>query len=317
MSLSLSGHLRGVVIAGALAALALALGFVTLAMNQTASQASVRTVLPLKARRHGTTASAAGAAARKPAKPVDPNLKAALDAGLPAPVARALAKTPVVVVQLTSASDSVAAVASAEAGSGAKLAGASYVEVNVDRDGGPVEQLTRLLGELPNAPASLVYERPAKLFLTLTGFNDRTVVQQAVTDAAATATGSGALAAAPDWASRAAVLCTEAYRELGALGGLGSPAKLAARKVKFEAVSAGFLAQFASLAAPAGKEAAVAQLNTVLGRAFAAEDAAVAAAARRDAVALRAATAKARPLFAQAGTLEQQLGASGCVEASA
>ena len=308
-------HLRGVVIAGALAVLALALGFVTLAMNQTASKASVHVVLPLKARHHSSAASSSTPA--KPAKPVDPNLQAALAAGLPSPVARALAKAPVTVVQLSSASDPVAQLASAEAKSGAALAGASYVDVNIDRDGGAVATLTRLLGTLPDAPASLVYERPATLFVTLTGFNDRTVVQQAVANAGLTAAGNGALAAAPDWASRAGVLCTEAAQEFGAMGGLGSPAKLAAHKVKFEAVASGFLAQFAALEAPAGKEAAVTKLNKVLGQAFAAEDAEVAAAARHDAIAQRAAAAKARPLFDQASTLERQLGAAACVEGSA
>jgi hypothetical protein len=73
-----SAHLRGIVIAGALAALALALGFVTLAMNQTASHASAAPVLSLKAR-HAAAAAANGkkAPAVKP-KRVDPNLKAAL-----------------------------------------------------------------------------------------------------------------------------------------------------------------------------------------------------------------------------------------------
>jgi hypothetical protein len=313
---NVSVHLRAVVIAGALAALALALGFVTLAMNQTASQASPHQVLSLKARH---LASGKTTAVVKRVKPVDPNFKAALAAGLPRPVARALASSPVAVVQLTSASDPVAKLAAGEAQSGARLAGASYVAVNVDRDGGPVEQLTRVLGSLPVAPASIVYARPATVSITLTGFNDRTVVQQAVANAAVTAGGvaSASAAPAPDWASRAGALCRQANEEIGALGGLGAPGKLAAHQVKFEAVASGFLAQFAALDAAAGKAAAVKQLNAVLRRAFAAQDARVAAAARHDAVAGRVAAAKARPLFTQAGKLESALGASGCVETSA
>ena len=179
-----SAHLRGIVIAGALAALALALGFVTLAMNQTASHASTAPVLSLKAR-HAAAATAAG---KKPPavkrKRVDPNLVAALNAGLPRPVALALAASPVAVVELTSKQDPVAQLAFGEAEAGAKLGGASFVSVDVDRDGGAVEVLTRLIGALPVAPAALVYARPASLFLTLTGFNDRTTVQQAAADAA-------------------------------------------------------------------------------------------------------------------------------------
>lgn len=189
-----STHLRGIVIAGVLAAVALGLGFVTLAMNQTASRASATTrhvVLPLKHRVPATAAAAKAATAKaatataKPVKKVDPNLTAALAAGLPLTVAKALAASPVAVVQLSSASDSVAQLAAGEAKSGAGLAGAAYVVLNIDRDGGPVEKLTRLLGSLPAAPASLVYARPGKLVVTLAGFNDRTIVEQAVADALA------------------------------------------------------------------------------------------------------------------------------------
>jgi hypothetical protein len=178
---------RGIVIAGGLAALALALAFVTLAMNQTASHAQVHTVLSLKARAAAAAASgkktAAPAVKPKP-KRVDPNLTAALQAGLPRTIARALAAKPVAVVELTSNDDPVAQLARGEAQSGAKLGGASFVPVDVDADGGAVAVLTRLLGKLPVAPAVLVYTRPGTLALTLPGFNDRTTVQQAAADAA-------------------------------------------------------------------------------------------------------------------------------------
>ncbi|NUR78396.1 MAG: hypothetical protein HOQ28_19190 [Thermoleophilia bacterium] len=243
-------HLRGIVIAGALAALALCLGFVTLMMNQTASTTAPHTVLPLKLRHHRTAAAKAVAkkvvatkvgakkavatkavatkavatkavatkavatkavahrktAARaqhvvhtapKPksrpkAKRVDANFAAALKAGLPRSVAHALAAHRVAVVEVTSKADAVAELAAGEAKAGATLAGASYVAVSVDRDGGDVEVLTRLLGQLPVAPATLVYTRPATLLTTLPGFNDRTVVQQAAATAfsAAGATGT-------------------------------------------------------------------------------------------------------------------------------
>lgn len=193
-----SPHLRGIVIAGVLAAVALALGFVTLAMNQSTSHAASKVIVPLKDRpgAHGAktvaaktpakSATQAKKPAKKPAKPkVDANFAAARAAGLPADVAQGLATAPVVVVQLTSVSDPVAQLSDAEAKSAAKLAGAAYVEVSIDHDGGTVEKLSRLLGKLPDAPASLVYVRPANSVVTLTGFKDRTVVEQAIADALA------------------------------------------------------------------------------------------------------------------------------------
>ena len=182
-----SPHLRGIVIAGGLAVLALALGFITLSMNQTASKASVHTVLPLKLRHHGATKAATSAkpAAKKPAMRVDKNLKAALAAGLPGSVARALAKKPVVVIELSSTVDPVAKLSTGEAKAGAQLAGAAFVEVSVDRDSDVVSKLARALGQLPAAPATVVYTRPAAAYVTLPGFSDRTTVQQAAENALA------------------------------------------------------------------------------------------------------------------------------------
>ena len=175
-----SAHLRGIAIAGVLAVIALGLGFMTLAMNQSSSSAATHTVLSLKQR---GLASAKSSHA-KPAKKVHhkaPNvhLVAALKAGLPRSVAQALAAKPVVVVALTSASDAVAGLSMHEAQAGARLAGAAFVSIGVDRDGGDASKLTALLGSLPAAPATLVYVRPASLVVQLPGFNDRTVVQQA------------------------------------------------------------------------------------------------------------------------------------------
>ena len=203
-----SAHLRGIVIAGVLAAVALALGFVTLAMNQTASQAAPKTIIPLKDRHHAvvtrktTDASAQtkGSKAKPKVKPKpkpDPNYVAALQAGLPRSIARALAKHPVVVVQLTSKSDPVAQLAAGEAKAGADEANAAYVAVNVDTNGGDVEVLTRTLGQLPTAPAALIYMRPGKLVTTLPNFNDRTVVEQAVVSARSGAAATTTTSATP------------------------------------------------------------------------------------------------------------------------
>ncbi|MCW2964186.1 MAG: hypothetical protein JWO17_1438 [Actinomycetia bacterium] len=202
--MSASSHLRGIVIAGVLAAVALALGVVTLAMNQSASPAATHPIVPLKLRHPAkfahpnaaqpSTSKKKTPAARKP----NPHLVAALKAGLPRSVARALAAHPVAVVELASASDTVSRLATGEALVGTAFAKASFVLVDVDVNGGDVEALTRLLGKLPVAPATLVYMRPGTLFLTLTGFNDRTVVQQAIANAEApSATPAAATTAAP------------------------------------------------------------------------------------------------------------------------
>jgi hypothetical protein len=183
-----SVHARGIVIAGALAALALALGFLTLAMNQTASKASTRVIVPLKDRPHLKGAAVAAKTAAATTKKVvkkrpNPNLTAALKAGLPRSIAEQLAKRTVVIVELWSNQDSVGALAEGEAKAGAALAGAGFVAVNVDVDGGAAGEVARVLGEVPTAPAVLVYRRPAILVTTLPGFNDRTVVQQAAASA--------------------------------------------------------------------------------------------------------------------------------------
>jgi hypothetical protein len=213
---TVSGHLRGIIIAGALAALALGLGFMTLVMNKTASTAPApHVIIPLKDRHHaaGTTVRKAAPAVRpkktvavkaphhaarttahkiapavKPKKKVaakrpDANLAAALKAGLPRSVALALSKRAVVVVEVSSNADPVGKLSAAEAEAGAALAGAGFVHVNVDHDGGAVGTLTTALGKLPDAPAVLIYTRPATLTLTLAGFADRTVVQQAAASA--------------------------------------------------------------------------------------------------------------------------------------
>jgi len=177
-------HLRGVVLAGALATLALALGLVTMAMNQSASKATPEPTLSTK-----SPVSKAAAAPHVKAALVDPNLAAALKAGLPRSVARGLEAHPVVIVELTSARDPVAQLAAGEARVGAKLAGASFVAVDVDREGGDAAALTQLLAQVPVAPSALVYQRPATLYVTLPGFNDRTTIEQAAANAASTAGG--------------------------------------------------------------------------------------------------------------------------------
>ena len=175
----LSPHLRGIVIAGGLAVVALALGFMTLAMNQSGSSAAPHTVLSLKARhlratkaakpaaKHGQ-AQAAERAPRRCAEAWSPPLDRTRSRGSPRDGRRA-----------DVVYGSVAMLATRETEAGARLAGASFVRVSVDHDGGDASALTALIGKLPTAPATLVYVRPGTLYLQMPGFNDKTTVQQA------------------------------------------------------------------------------------------------------------------------------------------
>ena len=185
--MSVSSHLRGLVIAGALAAVALGLAFFTLAMNHSGAPAVPQAAAALPATATPAAVKAVVKVVPKAKPKVKPkpnrNLVAALKAGLPRSVALGLVSHRVVVVSLTSAADPVAVMTGVEAHAGAQLAGASFVKVNVDRNGGDVSALTRVLGVLPVAPATLIYIRPATLVATMPGFNDRTIVQQAAIDA--------------------------------------------------------------------------------------------------------------------------------------
>lgn len=318
--MSVSPHLRGIVLAGALATLALALGLVTMAMNQSASKAAPHTIRTLKQRHLLGASTEVIAAHHVKAAPIDPNLVAALGGGLPRSIARALAAHSVVVVELTSTHDPVAQLASGEAQAGAELAGASFVTVDVDHDGGDAPALTRLLGQLPVAPAALVYQRPATLYVTLRGFNDRTTVQQAAANAALTAGGTATratTAAAPDWATSASALCKQAFGRIDALGGPANATRLATQKVQFETISASFLAQLKSLRPAPGQKAKAAELNTLLTKDFAATDAMVAAVSLHDAKAVAVAKARTAALAPRLNALEHQLGVTGCAELSA
>ena len=184
-----SPHLRGILIAGALAAVALALAFVTFAMNGSPAHAGSNVVLSrqILADRHAAAAKKPAATPKAKPKPAaKPNVHytAAIAAGLPPVIAHALGTSKVAIVQLTSSSDSISQLAAEESKAGAKAGGATYVTISVDKDSDAMQTLTRTLGSLPSAPETLVYARPGTLFVTLTGYNDQTTVLQAATNAA-------------------------------------------------------------------------------------------------------------------------------------
>jgi hypothetical protein len=151
------------------------------AKAKTTKQASsAPAVLPKK---HATTKAKSTPAQPKktPAKP-SPVVTAALAAGLPAPVARALGQHEAVVVALYNPYSEVDGISFAEARAGAELAGAGFVPLNV-LSKAQVGKLTEQLGLLPD-PGVLVYVRPAALAVKISGFADKETVAQAAQNAA-------------------------------------------------------------------------------------------------------------------------------------
>ena len=112
--------------------------------------------------------------------------EAALAAGLPAALARALGQHRIVVVSLYNPYSQVDGIAFAEAKAGAQLAGVGFVPLNV-LSRAQVEKLTEQLGLLPD-PGLLVYRRPSTLVARISGFADKETVAQAAQNAAQTGT---------------------------------------------------------------------------------------------------------------------------------
>ena len=107
---------------------------------------------------------------------------AALAAGLPVALARALAQHSVVVVELYDPQSEVDAIAYAEAQAGAADARVGFLPLSVL--GHDVSKLTQKFGQVLPDPGLLVYSRPARLSLRIDGFVDRDTVAQAASNAA-------------------------------------------------------------------------------------------------------------------------------------
>jgi hypothetical protein len=107
---------------------------------------------------------------------------AALAAGLPTPIAKALGRHRTVVVSLYNPYSEVDGIAFAEARAGAKVAGVGFVPLNVLSEA-QVGKLTEMLGLLPD-PGLLVYIRPGTLVVRISGFADKETVAQAAQNAA-------------------------------------------------------------------------------------------------------------------------------------
>ena len=107
---------------------------------------------------------------------------AALAAGMPAPIAKALGKDPIVVVSVYNPYSEVDGIAFAEARAGAQMANVGFLPLSVLSQA-QVGKLTEQLGLLPD-PGLLVYARPGNLVARISGFADKETVAQAAQNAA-------------------------------------------------------------------------------------------------------------------------------------
>ncbi len=162
--------------------------------------------LPAPTRAATHTAANAKAPVVKVHRVVAPAVdQAALAAGLPTSIARALAQHSVVVVELYDPQSEVDAIAYAEAQAGAHDAGAGFLPLSVL--GSDVSKLTEKLGEVLPDPGLLVYARPATLALRITGFVDRDTVAQAAQNARPSDVEA---AVGPTWWQRVNAVCASA-----------------------------------------------------------------------------------------------------------
>ncbi len=198
MNLTVSPQIRLVALAGFVAALALAAGMILL-NGQRHSAAAPAAVKPVHARAGarggtfsggkvstptGTRTAAPGAPAKPVAKPPNQAVLAAVRAGLPPRVAKAFGAHRTVVLSLYAPNSQVDQLAVHEASTGAALGKATFVRIDVTR--GREKELRMLASNLGalEAPAVLVFEPGAALFVRLTGFADHELVAQAALNAA-------------------------------------------------------------------------------------------------------------------------------------
>jgi hypothetical protein len=202
MTFTLSPPVRIAALLGLVAAVLVGGGMTVIGRGQPTSDATTHAIkhhpfgATAKPAKHASTApaatkkhSAAKATTPKPTTPAQPKapekpsvVAAALKAGLPLPIARALGQHSVVVVSLYNPYSEVDGISFAEARAGAQLAGAGFVPLNV-LSKAEVGKLTGLLGLLPD-PGLLVYVRPGTLAIRISGFADKETVAQAAQNAA-------------------------------------------------------------------------------------------------------------------------------------
>lgn len=194
--MTVSAPIRIVAILGLAAALALGAGFMLMGHSEPSvpshvtikhhpfgpgakTGATTKTQAPPKAAAGAKSAPVVHKAPQKPSAEV-----AALQAGLPVRVARALGRSQVVVVELSNPTSELDAISYAEARAGAALAGVPFVALNVLSQA-DVGQLTERFGQALPDPGLFIYTRPAKLAFRIDGFVDKETVAQAAHNAAA------------------------------------------------------------------------------------------------------------------------------------
>jgi hypothetical protein len=194
VNVNVSGPVRVFALAGGVAALALGVWFFLLGgLSPSASTEPVKVIEPLYGGKKAAAAASvptspkratkpaakpAGKPSAKPsAKPSPRPAKLANPEQLPLAIARALTRSPVVVVSLYDPEAKVDRISLGEARAGARRAKVGFVALNV-LDRRASEALTRKLGVL-SAPAFFLYERPGKLVMRIDGFADRDLVAQA------------------------------------------------------------------------------------------------------------------------------------------
>lgn len=180
MDTTISPQVRLLALIGLLAAVALAAGMFFLTRSQASSDtAEPLPRLTLKTPAPKVAPKAAVKSAGKPvAKPKPRKSRPAVAPnGLPTPIADALRRSPVVVVALYAGDAAVDRIARAETQAGARDARAGFVAINAF-DRRRSEALALKTGVL-EAPAVLVFSRPARLAVHIDGFADRLTVAQA------------------------------------------------------------------------------------------------------------------------------------------
>ncbi|HSL63570.1 MAG TPA: hypothetical protein VK874_02840 [Gaiellaceae bacterium] len=189
MELSVSPQVRLLALVGLLAALALAGGMLLLTRSQASagaddlSQAELsRALTPKRAAAAPQPATPATAAKPKAAPRPKPKAMPLVAAnGVPTAIMDALRRSPAAVVALTARGAEIDGVTLAEARAAAAAARVPYVEIDVLR---PAlgRAIARTLGVV-EPPATLVYRRPAEVYLQLDGYADRDTIAQAAENA--------------------------------------------------------------------------------------------------------------------------------------
>ena len=197
MTFTLSPPIRYAALCALLASVVIGGGLMMLGHKSESAVATPHVINkhPFGVKKHATTATKkpAPAATTKPkpqpvqavpAKaPEQPSaMIAALAAGMPAPIAKALGKHPIVVVSLYNPYSEVDGIAFAEARAGAQMAKVGFLPLSVLSQA-QVGKLTEQLGLLPD-PGLLVYARPGNLVARISGFADKETVAQAAQNAA-------------------------------------------------------------------------------------------------------------------------------------